>query len=324
MHSMQPDIDSNMGTTVLLDLRTLDRDDLNLSALKESSEYFVCYDYTSPEEVEARIAGAEIVITNKVVLNRIHFESNPQLGLVCVAATGTNNVDMDAAGEFGISVMNVTGYATPSVVQHVFALITALNTRLFDYRASLAAGEWQKSASFCLLDHPITELSGKTLGIIGYGELGKGVETVARAFGMQVLIAQRPGGSAETGRIPLQELLSRADIVSLHVPLAENTRDLIGAEELNLMKNDALLINTARGGIVDETALVEALKSGTIGGAGFDVLSVEPPVEGNPLLEEGIPNLVVTPHIAWASRESRQRLLDGVARNIDVWRGAGN
>lgn len=309
-----------MGKTVLLDLRTLDQDDLDISGLRDASDQFDSYEYTSPDQVAERISGAEIAITNKVVLKREHFESTPTLKLICVAATGTNNIDIEAATEAGISVMNVTGYATPSVVQHVFALITALNTRLFDYAKSIEAGEWQRSDSFCLLDHPITELSGKVLGIVGHGDLGAGVEVVGRAFGMEVLVAQRPGGPATEGRLPLAELLPQVDVLSLHIPLAENTSNLIGAAEFDLMKPDSLLINTARGGVVDENALVDALKSGSIGGAGVDVLSVEPPVDGNPLLEKGIPNLIVTPHIAWASRGARQRLLDGVARNILTWR----
>jgi len=216
-------------------------------------------------------------------------------------------------------VCNVRGYATPAVVQHVFALILALRTRLVDYRRAVADGRWQRSPHFCLLDYPIRELTGSKLGIVGYGELGKAVARVAEAFGMQVLISQRPGGPERPGRLPLHELLHQVDILSLHCPLTPQTQGLIGGEALKLMRPDALLINAARGGIVDEAALASALRAGRLGGAGIDVLTEEPPLRGSPLLETGVPNLIVTPHIAWASRESRQRLVDEVARNIQAF-----
>jgi len=233
-----------------------------------------------------------------------------------VAATGTNNVDLVAARERGVAICNVTGYATPSVVQHVLALMLALTTRVAEHAAAARDGRWAASELFCLLDFPFRELAGKTLGIVGYGELGRGIARVAQALGMSVLIAQRPGGPPQEGRLPLDELLARSDVVTLHVPLADNTRGLIGARELALMKSDALLIDTARGGIVDEAALVEALRCGRLGGAGVDVLAVEPPRGGSPLLDDPPPNLIVTPHVAWASREARQRLIDEVALNI--------
>jgi glycerate dehydrogenase len=196
-------------------------------------------------------------------------------------------------------------------------MILALNTNLIGYHERVQAGAWQKSSSFCLFDFPITELTGKRMGIIGYGELGQGVASVAEAFGMQLMIAQRSGSTeAQPGRYPLDEVLQQADVISLHVPLADNTANLIGERELKMMKPDALLINTARGGIVDEHALVDALKSGEIGAAGFDVLSVEPPTQGNVLLDHPMPNLIVTPHVAWASQQSRQRLLNLVVESI--------
>ncbi len=299
-----------------LDLATVDRGDLDLSGLKQTLPDWHLYQGTTATETAEHIRDAAVVVSNKVVLDREVLGRARGLRLVCIAATGANNVDLDAARELGIAVANVTGYATPAVVQHVFALILALTTRLPDYRAAVSAGAWQRSSRFCLLDFPIRELAGKTLGIIGHGELGRAVAGIARAFGMEVLVSQRPGGAPAPGRLPLDALLSRADVLSLHCPLAENTRNLIGERELALMKPGALLINTARGGIVDEGALAEALRRGRLGGAGVDVLTREPPVAGNPLLEPGIPNLIVTPHIAWASRESRQRLVDGVAANI--------
>jgi glycerate dehydrogenase len=298
----------------------LDRDsvggDVDLSALTGLAGQWQHYPATDPDDTLARVRDAELVISNKVLLDRATLAECKRLKLICVAATGTNNVDLDAAREFGIAVSNVTGYATPSVVQQVFALLLSLTTRLEEHRAAARDGRWAASPYFCVLDLPFRELAGKTLGIIGFGELGHGVARVAEALGMQVMVSQRPGGAPRPGRVPLEELLARADVVSLHVPLAENTRHLIDTERLALMKPDALLINTARGGIVDEQALAEALQGGRLGGAGFDVLAVEPPRAGNILLQLDLPNLIVTPHVAWASRESRQRLMDQVAENV--------
>ena len=307
---------------VFLDLASVDRGDLDLAGLRRVAASWATYAQTPAELTAARIGDAVVAVTNKVVVDRAVMTACPGLRLICVAATGTNNVDLEAARERGIAVCNVTGYATPSVVQHVFALMLALTTRLAEHAAAAQDGRWAASDLFCVLDFPFRELAGKTLGIVGYGELGRGVARVAEAFGMSVLIAQRPGGSLQQGRLPLDELLARSDVVTLHVPLAENTRGLIGERELALMRPDALLIDTARGGIVDEAALIAALRAGRLGGAGVDVLAVEPPRGGSPLLENPPPNLIVTPHVAWASREARQRLLDEVALNIRAL-GAG-
>ncbi|MBT8440344.1 MAG: D-2-hydroxyacid dehydrogenase, partial [Gammaproteobacteria bacterium] len=271
---------------------------------------------TSTEETLQRVRNAELIISNKVVLDRAILSQCKQLKLVCVIATGTDNVDLQAAKELGIAVTNVTAYGTPSVVQFVFALLLSLATRLNEHQASSRNGEWSNSPNFCVLDYQFRELSGKTLGIIGYGELGKGVAKVAQALGMHVLVSQRPGGEPSAGRVPIEELLSQSDVISLHVPLADNTRNLIGEVEFKLMKPTALLINAARGGIVDELALINALQSDEIAGAGVDVLSQEPPRNGNPLLDYDKPNLIVTPHMAWGAVESRQRLIDLVAENI--------
>ncbi len=304
---------------VFLDLETVDRGDLDLSHLKQVVPRQQFHAATAKNEVAGRIRQATVVISNKVVLDRSSLSQAGQLRLICIAATGTNNVDLEAARELGIAVTNVAGYATPSVVQHVFSLMLALTTRLNDYHQLVATGGWQQSSQFCRLDFPIRELAGKRLGIIGYGELGQAVAGVAQAFGMQVLVAQRPAGELQPGRLPLETLLPQVDILSLHCPLAGNTENLIGERELALMKRGALLINTARGGIVDEAALAAALRSGEMGGAGVDVLAQEPPTKGGPLLEPDVPNLIVTPHIAWASRESRQRLVDGLVANIEAF-----
>ena len=307
-------------TGAFVDRDTVERDDLDFSVLRRALPSWRMYDTADRVPVPERIKGAAVVVSNKVLLDEAILAGATQLKLVCVAATGTNNVDLEAASRYGIRVCNVRAYATPAVVQHVFALILTLTTRLVDYREAALDGRWQRSPFFCLLDFPIRELAGRRLGIVGYGELGQGVAKVAKAFDMEVLIAQRPGGEDDRpGRLPLSELLPQVDVLSLHCPLTPATDGLIGSEALALMRHDALLINTARGGIVDEEALVAALRAGRLGGAGVDVLVREPPVMPSPLLDPDVPNLLVTPHVAWASRESRQRLLDEVARNIEAF-----
>ena len=290
---------------------------LDLTRLRGQLDSWDWHSHTEPSETASRIREADVIITNKVVLDADAFATANRLRLVCVAATGVNNVDLDAARAHGVTVSNATGYGTPSVVQHTFALILALATRLPDYQAAVRAGEWSRSPFFCLLDFPITELAGKTLGVIGYGTLGQGVATIARAFDMDVRIAARPGATdIPADRVAVEDLLERVDVLTLHCPLTEATRGLIGRAELERMKPDALLVNTARGGIVDEHALADALRAGTIGGAGMDVLTQEPPRDGNPLLADDIPNLIVTPHSAWGSQAARQRLVEQVADHI--------
>jgi glycerate dehydrogenase len=304
-----------------LDKDSLDCGDLDFSVLDTALPELTYYPATSLDQVAERIAQAEVVISNKVMLNAAAIQQAPRLRLICIAATGVNNVDLAAAEAAGITVCNCRGYGTPAVVQHVFALLLALYTRLPDYHQAVRAGRWQQASQFCLLDYPIRELADKTLGIVGYGELGRGVARVAEAFGMRILLAQRPGTvEPEEGRIPLPVLLPQVDVLSLHCPLTPETRGLIGAWELALMRRDAILLNTARGGLVDEAVLADALRKGALGGAGIDVLSLEPPTAGNPLLAPDIPNLIVTPHSAWGSRESRQRMLGQLAENVREYR----
>ncbi len=304
---------------VFLDSATVDRRDLDMSVLKSSLPDWSIRSATLAGEVGDAIQDADIVISNKVVLNRETLQLAGSLKLICVAATGTNNIDLRTAAEQKITVCNARGYATTSVVEHVFSLILALTRHLNEYQADVNKGKWQTAESFCLLDYPIRELAGQTLGIIGYGELGNAVATMGRAFGMEILIAQRPGGKPQAGRCSLQQLLSQADIITLHCPLTETTRNLIDHGEFALMGKDTLLINTARGGIVNETALKQALQSGAIAGAAIDVLSEEPPGRGNPLLDEPVPNLIVTPHIAWASITARQSLINELTDNIHAF-----
>jgi glycerate dehydrogenase len=304
---------------VFLDADSVTIGDLDLGQLEGVVSRWRSYPATEPDQVHERIADASVVVSNKVMLDEAALRRAPGLRLVCIAATGTNNIDLEAARRLDITVCNVRGYAGPAVAQHVFTLVLALSTRLLDYDRAVREGRWQRSTRFCLLDYPIRELAGKTFGVVGYGDLGQATCRLAEAFDMRVLIAQRPGGPAQEGRVPLPDLLPRADVLSLHCPLTAETRGLIGAAELARMKRDALLINTARGGIVDEPALAEALRAGHIGGAGIDVLSVEPPKDDNPLLAPDIPNLIVTPHTAWATREARQRVVDQVVENIRAY-----
>ena len=307
--------------SVFLDYATVSFDgDLDPRSLLDALPGLELRGHTVQDEVAAQMAGAEVVLVNKLRINREAMEAAPSLRLVALAATGTNNVDLVAAAERGIAVCNLHDYCTASVVQHVFGVLLALTHRLREYDALVRTGAWQRGGQFCLLDYPIRELAGRTLGILGYGTLGKGVAQVARAFGMQVLVANRPGGTRETGRVDLHELLPRADVLSLHCPLSPATQGVIGAPELALMKRDAVLVNTARGALVDSAALAAALRGGRLGGAAIDVLPQEPPVDGNPLLEGDIPNLIVTPHIAWAAREARQRCLDEMAANVLAFR----
>lgn len=308
-----------MKKAVFLDTSTLG-DDVDLSPLTGDGNDWALHATSDPAEVASRISDADIVVSNKAVVSRDAITAANRLKYICVPATGTNNIDLSAAADKGVTVSNCTAYGTASVSQHVFALMLALATRLQQYSRDALNGQWAQSPMFCLLDYPVMELAGKKLGIIGYGELGQSVARLAEAFGMEVLIANRPGATTRADdRLYLSELLPEADVISLHCPLTDDTRNLIGMEAFRRMKKSALLINCARGGIVDEPALVEALRTGEIAGAGIDVLTEEPPVNGNVLLDPSIPNLIVTPHSAWASREARQRLVHMTRDNIDAY-----
>ena len=278
------------------------------------------YPLSAAEDVPARVREASIVITNKVVLRGELLATLPKLKMIACAATGTDNVDLAWCREHGIVVSNIRGYAANTVPEHVIALAMALRRNLLAYRRDVRDGQWQRSPNFCFFDHPIRDLHGATLGLIGRGSLGEGVARLAEAFGMRVLWAERKGAEkVGPGRTAFAELLRQSDVVSLHCPLNDATRGLIGEAELRLMKPEAILINTARGGIVDEAALARALKEGWIGGAGFDVLSKEPPREGNPLLELDQPNFILTPHVAWASAGAMQALLDQLTGNLEAF-----
>jgi glycerate dehydrogenase len=306
---------------VFLDYDTVSNGDLNWSALGAAAGALSLCESDDSKTVE-RIRDADIVLLNKVELSRRLLEGAPKLKLIAVAGTGTNNIDIAAARDLGIAVCNVRGYCTSSVVQHVWALILSLTQHVSGY-ARMARSGWTQNEVLMVLAHPIRELSGRIFGVVGWGELGRGAARIAEGFGMKVVIANRRGADPKPGRVELEELLAMSDIVSLHCPLDDSTRGLIGARELELMKPDALLINTARGGLVDGRALSLALKAGRLGGAGIDVLPQEPPAPGEPLLDPAIPNLILTPHVAWAAQEARQRCLDEMAANIKDFLGGG-
>jgi glycerate dehydrogenase len=276
------------------------------------------------EETARLLEQATIAIVNKTPLSEATLALLPRLKMISVAATGTDNIDIAAARARNIVVSNVRGYAEHTVPEHTFCLILALRRSLLAWREDVKRGRWQRSERFCLSGHPVQDLHGATLGIFGEGSLGEGVARLARAFGMEVLFADHaPPKAAGVQFTPPDEVLARADVVSLHLPLTPETRNLIDAAELAKMKPGALLINTARGGLVDERALAQALRAGTIAGAGFDVLSVEPPREGNPLLELDMANFILTPHVAWAGRQAQQALADQMMDNVEAFvRGA--
>ncbi|HFC8495503.1 TPA: D-2-hydroxyacid dehydrogenase [Neisseria subflava] len=276
------------------------------------------YGTTEAHETLERIRGADIVITNKVVISAQAFAENPQLKLVAVTATGVNNVDVEAAKQNGTAVCNIRAYGNESVAEHAFMMMITLMRNLPAYQRDVAAGLWENSPFFCHLGAPMRDLNGKTLAIFGRGNIGKTLATYAQAFKMNVVFAEHKNAqSVRDGYVSFDEAIRSADVVSLNCPLTPQTANMIGEAELQQMKPGAILINCGRGGLVDEAALVAALKYGQIGGAGFDVLTQEPPSDGNPLLKARLPNLIVTPHIAWASQEAANRLFDILLDNIN-------
>jgi len=310
-------MNNDTANVVFLDRGSLLSDELDFKQLNVILPNCEFYENSSVYEVHDRIRHADIVITNKAIVSKVAISQARNLKMISVTATGYNNIDIEEARKRGILVSNVRSYATQSVVQHVFMMIFVLATRFIEYNRLVKEGKWSTSEQFCLLNHKITEISGKTLGVIGHGELGKAVVRVADCFGMKTLVAERrDANNLRDDRTQFEEMLVESDVISIHCPLVQETRNLIGKRELKMMKNSSILINAARGGIVDEMALREALVMGEIGGAGIDVLMEEPPINGNILLDKNIPNLIVTPHIAWASLEAQQRLLDKAVYNI--------
>ena len=312
-------MDATQLRIVFLDAVTFG--DVSLERFKANWDCAV-HQVTCPEEVADRVRGYPVIVTNKVVINRALLESpaTGALRLIAEAATGTDNIDLEAARAWGVWVCNVPGYAARSVAQFTMALILELATRAGSYTDLVRQGGWEKSPVYARIDFPTTELSGKKLGIIGYGNIGRAVAELARGFGMEILISARPGSTEPTpaGRLPLDKLLATADFVTLHCPLTPQTKNLIDSRTLALMKPGAFLINTARGALVDERSLIEALRKKRLAGAALDVISEEPPAADHPIIKAAkeLDNLFVTPHCAWSAREARERLLNEVAENI--------
>jgi len=307
---------------IFLDAVTIDHINMDMSGIDSVLSDLQINMVTSEDNILQQIHAKQVVISNKVNLDEKVLTAAKELKLVCIAASGMNNIDLSAAHDNKIVVCNVENYANESVAQHVFGLIINLLRNFPAYNVAIRNNEWHKSESFSLLSYNIESLSDKTLGIIGYGQLGKAVEKVAICFGMKVIVAERrdiPVNQIRAGRVPFEMVLEQSDIITLHCPLSSSTSNLISAAELKLMKSSSILINTARGGVVDELALYQAIKNGVISAAGIDVLKQEPPCSDSILLQENLTNLIVTPHIAWASKQSRQRLLDKVAQNIKYY-----
>ena len=307
---------------VFLDYKTVDAGDLDLESIRAVLPEIKVYPYSTEAEVLDRIQGIEVAIANKIEFDSKVFDYANKLKLICVTATGTNNIDLDSAEKAGVTICNIRDYCTESVTQHVLLSILSLSHSYFDYMHSIQSGEWQEGSGFSLLEHPIKELSGKKLGIVGFGVLGKGVAKAASILGMETLICEsfnpdKPDGSLH--RVGFDELLRESDVVSLHCPLTEETDDIFNDDAFEKMKSSAILINTARGGLVNDQALIKAIENKSIAGAAIDVLDQEPPDSDHPLMKKNYKNLIITPHIAWAARESRQRALDRIADNVEAF-----
>jgi len=303
---------------VFLDAATMADTDLN--SLQLAEVHLTLYPQTSAEQLLNHASGAQVLISNKVPLDAEAIAALPELRCILVAATGVNMVDVAAAKAAGIVVCNAQGYAGTAVPQQVFALLLQLTNHIQSYHQAVQEGVWSQSPQFCLHLQPIEELAGKTMTLLGYGDLGQATARLAEAFGMKVLIAERHDATeTRAGRTAFEAALRQADVLSLHCPLTDSTAKLINAKTLSWMKPTALLINTARGGLIDETALAEALTKGTLAGAALDVLSTEPPAVAHPLLDRALPNLIITPHVAWASRQAMQRLVQQLSENLQAF-----
>ncbi|GHG61284.1 glycerate dehydrogenase [Alishewanella longhuensis] len=300
---------------VFLDAATLG--DADLSPLQQANCQLALHDYSDPADVVVRLQHADIAIVNKCVLDATTLQQLPRLKAIMIAATGTDNVDIKAAAQAGILVKNVRNYAETAVPQQVFALLLALTNQLLGYHQAVRAGQWANSKSFCLLDYPLMELANKTMVIVGYGALGQATARLAEAFGMEVIVAERPDAlSPRPGRMLLRDAFAAADVVSLHCPLTEETRHLLNTERLSWLKAGAIIINTARGALIEPAALIAALQQGRLKAAGLDVLAQEPPTAEDALLNCNLPNLLITPHTGWATAEARARMVTKIANNI--------
>ena len=307
---------------VFLDYKTVDAGDLDLESIRAVLPEIKVYPYSTEAEVLDRIQDIEVAIANKIEFDSKVFNRAKNLKLICVTATGTNNIDLDSAEKAGVTICNIRDYCTESVTQHVLLSILSLSHSYLDYLHSIQRGEWQEGSGFSLLEHPIKELSGKNLGIVGFGVLGRGVAKAASILGMETLICEsfnpdKPDDSLD--RVGFDELLRESDVVSLHCPLTEETDGIFNDDAFEKMKSSGILINTARGRLVNDQALIKAIENKSIAGAAIDVLDQEPPESDHPLMQKDYKNLIITPHIAWAARESRQRALDRIADNVKAF-----
>ncbi len=310
---------NNEHRTLFLDLATLDRADLDLQPIRRLVP-LMSFGGTAPNELAGRPADAWCVIVNKVVLDRAFFQARPALRLVCIAATGTDNVDLQAAADHQVAVVNCRGYGIDTVAEHTIMLLLALVRNLPQYQRDVAEGKWSVSPHFCLLDYPLQELGELRLGIVGYGDVGRRVHQLAGAFGMDVMVAERKAASTtRKGRVRFDEVVETANVISLHCPLDQTTKHLINEDTLRAMRSSAFLINVGRGGLIDEAALLRALKAGWIAGAALDVLNGEPPCADNALINARLSNLIITPHCAWGSRRARQTVVNQIAENIQAF-----
>ena len=293
---------------------------IDLTELRSLFSELQVFDDTADEEIAERIADFEFVLTNKARLTAEIIDDAEKLRYIGLTATGTDNIDLDAASRNKVAVANIRAYCTESVVEHVLGSILLLSHSLNRYDASVKAGDWQQARDFCMLKFPIRQLTSMTLGIVGYGALGQGVAKAARAFGMRVIVTARPGATEIPGdRVAFNELLAQADVITLHCPLTDETRNLFDAKTIGQMKPGAMLVNTARGALIDADALVAALESGHLAGAAVDVLSEEPPVNGNPLVDYGGDTLLLSPHIAWGTDQARQNAIDELTANAEAF-----
>lgn len=310
--------------TVFLDTDTFSST-IDFSAIEQQSDSLNCYPMTQPQQIVERCHDAQIIITNKVMLTAASLKQLPNLKLICIAATGTNNVDLSAAKALGIAVVNVQGYAKHTVPQYVFAQILAYYSKTEQHNRNTQLGLWSQSETFCVLGEPMQQLADKTLGLVGYGALAKAVEKIALAFDMRVIIAEHAGASTiRPGRVSFEQLLSESDIISLHCPQTPQTIGLINAQALQKMKPSAMLVNTARGALIDNAALLAALQKRQIAYAVLDVLEQEPPPQDHLLLNAGLDNLTITAHIAWACQEAQQDLINTVGQNMHSFKQAGS
>ena len=304
---------------VFLDYATMGSD-LDLAPLQRLFASLELFDDTSDDELADRIRDVEFIFTNKIRLTDELLRDANKIRFIGLTATGTDNIDLQTAQQKGIAVANIRAYCTRSIVEHVIGSLLMLTHSLGRYNQAVRAGDWQQAKEFCMLNYPIRELAGMTLGIVGYGTLGQGVAAAAEALGMRVLISARPGSNnVPADRVAFDRILARSDVISLHCPLTSETRGLFDAEAFARMKHAAILINTARGGLVDSDALVAALESGHLFGAAIDVLTREPPVNGDPLLDYAGDNLIMTPHIAWGTDQARQNAIDELAANAEAF-----